>query len=373
MRKDGPIPMVSTPPTETTTTSDLSSDVALPPAGTTVTTRLELPTRTIAKVILTLAVLWLVGRLWTLLLLLFVALLLTAALDPIVSRLERRGWPRSLSVTLILALLVAAIALLGLVLVPPLVEQGSQLYADLPTYADRAQDLVNANPELVERIRGLANQGTTSPTAVVSGFVAAGANLVQGVANLLILLVLTIYLLVDGERVVDWVLRYLPLGQRTKVRRALPEISRVVSGYVVGQVLTSVLFGVFAFAVLAPLGVPQPLLLALVAALMDAVPIAGILLATIPAVLLALTVSLPTAGIVLAAYVAYQQVENYLIVPRVYRGTLQISSFAVLVAVLVGGQLLGIVGVLLALPIAAAIPVIERIWRHDPNAGETSA
>jgi len=106
-------------------------------------------------------------------------------------------------------------------------------------------------------------------------------------------------------------------------------------------------------------------LLAVVAAFADAIPIAGILIATIPAVLLALTVSWQVAGLVFLLYVGYQQLENYVIVPRVYRGTLQISSFAVLVAVLVGGQLLGIVGVLLALPIAAAVPVIERIWRED--------
>ena len=356
-------PQASPPPAGPEPTRDPADP---PPA--TVTTRIELPARTIARVILTLVVLWLLSRLGTILLLLFIALLLTAALDPVVSRLERRGWPRTLSVTLILVALLAGIGVLGLVLAPPLIAQGEQFYEDFPSYVDRVEELVDANPELVTRIEDLAAQGTTSPTAFLSRFAAVGANLVQGIANALILLVLTIYLLVDGERVANWSLHYLPREQRAKVRRALPEISRVVSGYVVGQVITSALFGLFAFVVLTLLDVPQPLLLALLAALLDAVPIAGILLATLPAVLLALTVSLPTAGIVLAAYVAYQQIENYLLVPWVYRGTLQISSFAVLVAVLVGGQLLGIVGVLLALPVAAAVPVIERIWRDDPAA-----
>jgi predicted PurR-regulated permease PerM len=113
--------------------------------------------------------------------------------------------------------------------------------------------------------------------------------------------------------------------------------------------------------------VPQALFLSIVAAFADAIPIAGVIIATIPAVLLAFSVSLGTAVIVLAAYLAYQQVENYVIVPRIYNNTLQISSFAVLVSVLIGGELLGIVGVLLALPIAAAIPVIERIWIGDDH------
>jgi predicted PurR-regulated permease PerM len=131
---------------------------------------------------------------------------------------------------------------------------------------------------------------------------------------------------------------------------------------VLGQLITSALFGLFSFALLTLLDVPQALFLAILAAFMDAIPIAGILIATVPAVLLAFTVSPTAAVIVLVAYVVYQQVENYIIVPRVYNNTLQISSFAVLVSVLIGGELLGILGVLLALPVAAAIPAIERIW-----------
>ena len=147
----------------------------------------------------------------------------------------------------------------------------------------------------------------------------------------------------------------------------------MVGGYLLGQGLTSLLFGVFAYAVLRLLGVPQPLLLAVVAALADAVPIAGVLIATVPAVLLALTVSVPAAAGVLLLYLGYQQVENYAIVPRVYRGTLRIHGFAVLLAVLVGAQLLGILGVLLALPVAAAVPAVARVWRAAPTAAADPA
>lgn len=335
------------------------------PGATTVTTRLELPTRTIVKVVLTLAVIWLLARLWPLLLLLVIAMLLAAAFDPFVGRMQRRGWPRPATVTLLVLALVAILALVLLLLVPPLIEEGGQLADEFPSYAERARDLVDANEALVERVRDAAGQSSASPTVFLTRFLAVGAGLIQGVANVFILLVLTIYLLVDGQRVYEWAMRYLPARQRAKVRRALPEISRVVGGYLLGQAITSLLFGVFAFLVLWFLDVPQPVLLAVVAAFADAIPIAGILIATIPAVLLALTVSWQVAGLVFLLYVGYQQLENYVIVPRVYRGTLQISSFAVLVAVLVGGQLLGIVGVLLALPIAAAVPVIERIWRED--------
>lgn len=326
------------------------------------TVRHEVPARTIVTALAVVAGLWLLVQLWTLLLSLFVAFLLTAALDPPVGRLQRRGVPRAASVAIIVLALAGVVAGAVALVVPPLVEQGNQFADAFPGYLDRLEVLARANPEIYAQIRGAADGGDADPRAVASGFLAVGAGVFRGVSAFFIVLVMTAYLLADGERIYDWTVRYLPQAQRAKVRRALPEISKVVSGYLLGQLLTSLLFGFFAYVVLATLGVPQPLLLAIVAAVADAIPVAGVVVATIPAVLLALTVSPATAGIVLALYLAYQQVENYAIVPRVYRGTLQIHPFAVLVAVLAGAQLLGVLGVLLALPIAAAVPVVERIW-----------
>ena len=326
------------------------------------TVRHELPARTIAVVLLVLGGIWLFGQLWTLLLSIFVAFLLTAALDPPVGRLRRRGVPRAASVAIIVLALAAVVAGGGALVVPPLIEQGNQFADAFPGYLDRAEGLALANPGVYAQLRGALEGGDADPRAVASGFLAAGAGLFRGISAFFIVLVMTAYLLADGERIYDWTVRYLPQGQRARVRRALPEISGVVSGYLLGQLLTSLLFGLFTYLILTVLGVPQPLLLAIVAAVADAIPVAGVVIATVPAVLLALTVSPATAGIVLALYLAYQQVENYAIVPRVYRGTLQIHPFAVLVAVLVGAQLLGVLGVLLALPVAAAVPVIERIW-----------
>ena len=324
--------------------------------------KLELPGRTIAKVILTLVIIWLLTRLWSTLLLGIIALLLAAALFPAVRWLERRGFRRTLAVaTVVLALIGFVAALLALV-VPPLIDDGRQFAEKLPEYVEDGQRILNQNPDIYQRIQAAAQRGSADPSAIFGGFLTVGQSLISGIANSLIVLVLAIYIMVDGERIYAWLVRYLPADKRDKLDRTVPEVSRVVSGYVAGQVITSLMFGVFTFALLTVLDVPQALFLSILAAFADAIPIAGVIIATIPAVLLAFSVSLSTALIVLVAYLAYQQLENYVIVPRIYNNTLQISSFAVLVSVLVGGELLGIVGVLLALPIAAAIPVIERIW-----------
>ncbi|HWK80247.1 MAG TPA: AI-2E family transporter, partial [Thermomicrobiales bacterium] len=183
-----------------------------------------------------------------------------------------------------------------------------------------------------------------------------------GITNTLFVLILTIYLLLEGERSWHYLSRYIAPTLRYRMRRAFPDILQVVSGYLRGQIITSILFGVFVFALMTVLGVPQPILLAVLAAILDAVPIVGVPVATVPALILAATVSWETAIIVLIAYIIYQQIENYLLVPRVFGNSLQVSSISILLGILVGGQLLGILGTLLALPITAAIPVIERVW-----------
>lgn len=165
----------------------------------------------------------------------------------------------------------------------------------------------------------------------------------------------------------------MPSGRRARAERVGQEIGRVASRYVGGQLVVSSLFGLFAFATLSLAGAPAPLVLACFAAVFDAIPMVGATMATIPAVLFALTVSLPTALIVLALFVIYQQVENNLIVPRVFGAALRISPLAVLIAVLIGGALLGIFGALLALPTAAAIPAIARVRNADDAAASKGA
>ncbi|MEA2515529.1 MAG: hypothetical protein QOJ59_5018 [Thermomicrobiales bacterium] len=329
------------------------------------TTRIELPFKTIARVILTLAFLWLLARIWNILLLLFIAVLLAAAVNPIIRRLQRQGVPRGGAVAIVFLALLGTLAGILLLVIPPLIDEGRAFAADLPSYVEKTQRLLRDNPDLYQRIQDAANRGSADPGVVFQGFLAFSSGLIAAISNTVIVLVMTIYILADGKRIYAWCMRYLPEKQEDKVSRALPEISRVVSGYVIGQLITSAMFGAFTFVVLTLVGVPQPLFLAILAAFADAIPIAGVLIATVPAVLLALTVSWPAAAIVLVAYITYQQIENYIIVPRVYRDTLHVSSFAVLISVLIGGQLLGIIGVLLALPIAAAIPTIERIWIEE--------
>src|SRR5215210_1639959 len=143
---------------------------------TTVTVRHEVPLRTIVRVLAVLAVLWLLAQLWPLLLSLFVAFLLTAALDPPVTRLERRGVPRAASIAIFVLALAGIVAGIVVLVVPPLVEQGNQLAEAFPGYLDRLRSFTQANPEVFTRLQRAAAGSDADPQAVASRFLAAGAS-----------------------------------------------------------------------------------------------------------------------------------------------------------------------------------------------------
>jgi predicted PurR-regulated permease PerM len=329
--------------------------------------RIELPNRTILRVLIALGILWLFLQIWTILLNAFVGVLLAMAVRPLVGRLERRGLSYRAALGTVLAGLLGATALLLVVIIPQGAEQINDLWDNLPAYVEDAFSFIEPyQPDLYHRIvdwsKEIQEEGLTDAIDV-EGALRVGQTVAVGLGNAILVLVIAAYVLVDREyRFLNWLTRDLSPHNRAKIRRTLPAVTEVVSGYVLGQGLISLCFAVFAFVVLTILGVPSATLLALVAFVADAIPLIGIIIATVPATILGLTQGPVVGLIVLATFLLYQQFENYVLAPRVFGRTLRLSPLAILIAVLIGGQLLGILGVLLSLPIAASIPVIERIW-----------
>jgi predicted PurR-regulated permease PerM len=186
-------------------------------------------------------------------------------------------------------------------------------------------------------------------------------------------LVLSVYLLLDGKRTYAWLLAYVPRRHRSKMAETVPAVSEVVMAYVQGQLLTSLLAGGYAFAALTILRVPSALPLAVLAAICDVLPILGVFISTIPAAFFALTVSPFAAAAVVVLYLLYHAIENYVIIPRVYGRRLRLSPLVVLIALIVGGSLYGVLGAVLILPVFAAYPIIEKIWLTDYLSDEVVA
>lgn len=338
-------------------------------------TRVEIPVRTILTVVISLLIIWVLIQILGIILQVFLAFLLATALLPLVKRLENGGLPKSIASAIVFLGLIAVIAGFFGIIVPPLVEQGQNMVDNAPEYLHRFEGIIARYPSINEQYQALKENGLTGEGEGAQGGAAANVPVDQvveistgiagRVADTFFVLILTFYLMLEGDRAWAFLARYFTPRLRYRIGRSYPQITRVVSGFVIGQVITSLIFGIFAYITLIVLGVPEALLLSVLAAVFDAVPIVGVPAAMIPALLLALTVSWQTAVIVLIAYTAYQQFENYVLVPRVFGNTLQVSSLSILVGVLVGGQLLGVIGIVLSLPITAAIPVLERVWNED--------
>ena len=325
---------------------------------------IHLPTRTVVKVLLTLLLVWAGLRLWPPFVLLLISLLIAIALHPLVTALERRGLGRGLVVGLFTLAMCAAGALLVTVVFTSLAEQLSKLIQDFPALRTRVDQRLPAQYPILKRVVSEIFALPSSPeiAAHLKRPLALGTVALSGVVSMFFMLIVTIYLLLDGKRLYAWLIAYIPRVHRERMAVTAEEVSQVVYAYVRGQAIVSVLFTVYSGLVLSILHVPAVVPLAILAGLVDVIPVVGVITATVPAVLLALTVSPTTAAIVLACYVAYHVVESYFIVPRVYGQRLRLSTLAVVLALLAGTTLQGLLGAVLVLPLVAAYPIIERIW-----------
>ena len=325
---------------------------------------LHLPTATVVKVLLTLLVVWAGVRLWPEFVFIFISLLLAVALHPAVILLEKRGLSRGTVVSLLTLIMVGLTVLLVTVVLTSLAEQLSKLVQDFPALRAQAQDRLPPQYPILKRAVNEIFALPSSPEVVahLKRPLALGSTALGGVLSVFFTLIVTIYLLLDGKRLYAWLIAYVPRIHRERMAVTVEEVSLVIYAYVRGQVITSVLFTAYTAVVLYALGVPAAMPLAVLAGLCDVIPVVGIIIATLPAVLLAVTVSPAVAGMVLALYILYHVVESYFIVPRVYGQRLRLSTLAVLLALLAGATLQGLIGAVVVLPLIAAYPIIERIW-----------
>jgi predicted PurR-regulated permease PerM len=342
---------------------DASPEDASPP----VRVDFHLPVSTILKILVAAACVWAILKLIPSLVLLIVSLVLAITLWPLVDALERRGVSRGVGVAAVAFGILGILALVVMFVVPPLATQSVELAANIGAYRKNVQAHLSPDHPILARLMAEVFDLPSSPEVAHSlkQPLAWGQLAIGVVLGGVLAIVLALYLLLDGKRTYAWLLAYVPRHHRKKMGLTVPAVFEVVMAYVQGQLLTSLLCGLFAFGALTILHVPSALPLAVLAAVCDVVPILGIFISTIPAAIFALTVSPFTAAAVVGLYLLYHVLENYVIIPRVYGRRLRLSPLVVLIALIVGGSLYGIVGAILVLPLFAAYPIIEKIWLHE--------
>jgi predicted PurR-regulated permease PerM len=309
-----------------------------------------------------------------------VALFITVSLEPAVHWLTERGMRRGLAVTTIFV--VAFGALLGFLIsvIPSLIDQGRELIEDLPGYVGELQARsgrfreLNDRFDLTSRLEGVIS---SVPGRIGSGVLGFTGRLFGALFSGLTVLVFTAYFMADLPRLRNGLVRLFPAERRVRAKQVVDLVVDKVGGYMIGNIIVAIVAGVFSYLAFRLLGVPFATPLAVLVAVFDLIPMIGATLGAVVGVLVALFTSplWPTTVLVAAFFVAYQQIENYLIVPRVLKTTVDIGAAAVLLAGLIGGTLLGLVGALMAIPVAAAFNVLlnERLAIREAAAEAEAA
>jgi predicted PurR-regulated permease PerM len=306
------------------------------------------------------------GRLATTLSILLVAFFLALALDPVVERLTRHRVPRPGAVAVVFGGLLLVLGAIGWVVLPTAITQGSSLTQATPQYVVDLLDArwvreLDSRYNVIDRLQAellqkLGDQGFVE--GLLGGLLGAGRAVLSGTFQILTVLVLTLYLLVSLPRVKQATYALVPATRRTRVESLSEEIMRRVGSYAGGQVAIATLNATMSWIMMLIVGVPYSAALAVLVGVLGLIPMVGATLGAALVTLVAFFDEPHKALVVVVYYVVYQQVENYLIAPRVMQRTVSVPGIVTVVAALVGGALLGILGALLAIPVAAGLLLI---------------
>jgi predicted PurR-regulated permease PerM len=332
-------------------------------------------------VALTALALWAAYEVRGALLLVFVSAILAIGFSPIVRFIEKRVLPVGRRIPRPIAILVLYVGVLGLLTIvltsalPPLFRQAGQLREALPDLLQRAQAwLVGAGLLDHEITWQEAFKKAPPPGDAFSTIAGAVGNIIGGIVGLITVLILTFYLLVEGDGIVRFFVTFARPENRMLYLSLWMDISSKVAAWLNGQLFLALVIGSTTAIGLGILGVPYVLILSTIAGIGEVIPVVGPLLSAIPAILVALTVSPLTALFTAVFFLVQQQFENHILVPRIMSKQLGVSAVTVLVALMIGSSLLGIMGALLAVPSAAIAQVpVEHLRARREEAFAAAA
>jgi predicted PurR-regulated permease PerM len=294
-----------------------------------------------------------------------IAAVLALGLDPVVAALVRRGWKRGKAALAVFAALFASVFAIVLVTAGPLWDQIKDFVNQLPEYWDEisssdAFEKIVSTGNADDKIReGLKNLASGLPDAANTILGIAGG-VFGSVLSLVTLTFLALFLLMERPTITDWLFGFVPPKDERRWRPVLEESIGAISSSLIGNLAISVVAATVAGVSAWALGLPFPIVLAVITGFLDLIPQVGATVAAVILVAVALTVSTPAAIVMLVIQLVYQQLENYVVYPIVYKKAVELSAFTTIVAVLIASSLLGVVGAILAVPFAAVIKIVLR-------------
>ena len=334
-------------------------------------TKIEISSLTILKIVAILIGLWLLWKIFDIILILFVVVIITATLSPTVDWLSKKKVPRILAVTLIYILALAILGGTAYLVIPPFIEQIKELTIDLPQIlAKISPSLSSIREQYLEQpsfvailhrsLEALSGQLTQIPINIFS----TAQGFFSGLIITLAVFVLTFYLLLEKNSLKNLLESILPKEKKENAFAVLHQVRVKWGAWVRGRLLLSVIVGLITYIGLAIFGVPFALALAILAGLLDIIPYMGPIIAAAPAIIIAFFIS-PWLGLmVLILYVVVQLFEFIVLVPKIMQKAVGLSPVTIIIALLIGAKLAGILGVILAIPAAAGIVVLFTEWKR---------
>ncbi|WP_460362345.1 AI-2E family transporter [Actinocorallia lasiicapitis] len=307
------------------------------------------------------------------LILITIALFLAVGLNPAVERLVRVGMSRGKAVGVVFLLVVLFFAGVGWVLVPPLVSEISKFADNVPNYITQLQN--NEQIREWDRKYQLLNKAqqyladSKFQTNVANWATDVAKGTLSAIFNTLTVLILTLYFLSSLPQMKTFFYRLTPRSRRARVALLGDEILDRIGGYVGGNFIISVIAGVTTYIFLTIAGVPYAAALALIVAVTDLIPLIGATIGAVIVSIIGFLTGIPEGIACVIFFTIYQQIENYLIAPRVMKRSVDVQPAVTVIAALIGAALMGVVGALLAIPVAAAISLIVREVVHPRQDG----
>ncbi len=319
---------------------------------------------TIIKVVLVFLGLFFLWFIRDIILLLLITWVLVTILHPTVERLKRNGVPRILGTTLVYILLFAILATIISLISPSLIQQTEQLLIRWPYYIDNFSPIYDSFRDYVANM-GLNTQTTseilTPLTGSVYGFT---LNFISGLVSAIIVLVISFYVLIEEDAIKTFWVSLFPTDKKHQVIEILNKITKSWGAWIRGRLILSLIIGILTYIGLLILNIPYALTLAFIVALLDFIPYVGPILAVIPILILAFVANGWLSAILAVTYVfLMEQLEAIVFAPKIMQKTVGISPVTVIVSVLIGAKIFGIIGIILAIPIAAVVVIIFDEWR----------
>ncbi|MBN2585448.1 AI-2E family transporter [Patescibacteria group bacterium] len=328
---------------------------------------LDISTASILRIVIVLLAIGFLYFIRDIIAIVFVSIIIAAALSPTVDRLTKWKLPRTISIILIYLLVLSLLGGIIYFVLPPMITQVRQLADSLPAYFTTFTDLL----QNLQRgsISGLLNASQDSLNSL-SNFLGQIANNVfnttlgffSGAAAIVMVFILTLYFLLDENGIKKFFVSLFPIKQKGQLITIANKMGTKLGGWLRGQIILAIAVGLVVYIGMLIIGMPYALTLGILAGVLEIIPVIGPIIAAIPAILIAFTISPTMALIVTIFYILVQELENKLLVPKVMQYAVGLNPVTIIIIILIGAKLMGVLGILLAIPVASVIYVLLEEW-----------